>query len=653
MCNGMRFEAVAPRVDEEDDSTTKEEEDPTDHHHHGKNSNHGSKRSTTSNSTGCCMLGGDSRLGRSASIPSIRNGPNPNASSFNQLVNEDEESLLLLLEKEQDDEEEGTSTTKIAPQRRERTKSADCSPTTHHNDPFFLQELPDLRPSLSQAQFLDNFLHDSWQTDSFSTFNGDDEIFFSNFETEEKDDMKLSDDVGEKLYYYPPVQDLFDYVEKAFSLTEKRIPKRKVEDINHVHHDNATRILLPPSSSSTPAVKRMKIVRFDTAAAAAASTTSKPVATSPRHLSTSISTHVPIASSSTPPPPLRPASSATDTTNCGSFYVANSKLSPAGMPSALVLGGPEEICKARADFPSSTTTTTSSPPPPSIPAPSNKAMRDIFSINRCPPHHFDLPSNFNPLPRTTRLLGTSATPTACKDAKLKMSTVLNGNKKTIFSESTAHSLHCDSMDTFFHRNIFPTSRTPAAAENVGNINLQLSKNPDHTTERKLLCNLLKPSSRHLVSDFTNHVLDQMEFTTFTASDKRGNRSKTALGFPGLACRYCGGGGKGHHSRSFTSERRKSGRYFPASIRVLANQTTLLVMYNHLETCSAIPKHVKDSLLQSYTQHLENKHKVVRKRDGTRAAFFKALWELLHAQSNTSDSSANEELTISTNDQGKK
>ena len=114
----------------------------------------------------------------------------------------------------------------------------------------------------------------------------------------------------------------------------------------------------------------------------------------------------------------------------------------------------------------------------------------------------------------------------------------------------------------------------------------------------------------------------MEITAFTASDKRGNRGKIPIGFPGLSCLHCQG-------RNCT---RKAGRYFPASIRVLSNQTTLFVMYNHLRGCESIPEEVKRSLIKHYNRHRkENQHKT-RVVLGGKASFFKGVWDCLQHQS---------------------
>ena len=166
------------------------------------------------------------------------------------------------------------------------------------------------------------------------------------------------------------------------------------------------------------------------------------------------------------------------------------------------------------------------------------------------------------------------------------------------------------ISTNFLEQSRPPVRCPPPVENAS---------PD--TRRTLIRTLIKPASRSLVTQFTSEVLNQMEITAFTASDKRGNRGKIPIGFPGLSCLHCQG-------RNCT---RKAGRYFPASIRVLSNQTTLFVMYNHLRGCESIPEEVKRSLIKHYNRHRkENQHKT--RVVGGKASFFKGVWDCLQHQS---------------------
>jgi hypothetical protein len=133
--------------------------------------------------------------------------------------------------------------------------------------------------------------------------------------------------------------------------------------------------------------------------------------------------------------------------------------------------------------------------------------------------------------------------------------------------------------------------------------------------KKLLRDLICPSSRRLVTTFINEVMDQMELTTFATTDKRGNRSKIPIGFPGLSCLHC-------QSDNCT---RKSGRYFPTSLRTLSNQTTLLVMYTHLLSCGSVSEETKEHLELLYAKHLQKENEQKKKLLGSRISFFNGIW----------------------------
>jgi len=136
-------------------------------------------------------------------------------------------------------------------------------------------------------------------------------------------------------------------------------------------------------------------------------------------------------------------------------------------------------------------------------------------------------------------------------------------------------------------------------------------------EPRLVKTFLDTTHRHLVTDFTYVVMTQLEIVTFDTRDRRGNRGKTKGGFPGLACLYC----KGATGRT--------GRYFPTTIRTLADsKKTLFAVNRHLADCRKCPANLKKELHTLFCSHLQEK-KEKRKRHGSQRAFFRRIWEVMH------------------------
>ena len=133
----------------------------------------------------------------------------------------------------------------------------------------------------------------------------------------------------------------------------------------------------------------------------------------------------------------------------------------------------------------------------------------------------------------------------------------------------------------------------------------------------LLKYMISPTVQNEVSDFTSAIFDEMKITSFQRFDKRGNRSKIKLGFTGFTCRHCEG-----------LNCYKNGRYFPASLQALANQTTLLVVHKHLQACHRVP-HSTKVLLQSYfKQHVQRKGKEGKNVHGQKIKYFRNIWAIL-------------------------
>lgn len=138
-------------------------------------------------------------------------------------------------------------------------------------------------------------------------------------------------------------------------------------------------------------------------------------------------------------------------------------------------------------------------------------------------------------------------------------------------------------------------------------------------EGTLLRTFLKPTDMHLVTTFTYAVLSELEVAAFTWRDRRGNRRKLTMGYPGMACRYCKGGTG------------RTGRYFPSSVKTMADsKKTLFSVYDHLSSCQKCPNLVKKQLLHLFGKHIEE-HNMRSKRHGSQRDFFRRVWNALHAK----------------------
>ena len=134
-----------------------------------------------------------------------------------------------------------------------------------------------------------------------------------------------------------------------------------------------------------------------------------------------------------------------------------------------------------------------------------------------------------------------------------------------------------------------------------------------------ISSFLRPTDRHMVSDFTNAIIDEMEVTFFGHRDsKKGARGRLPVGFPGMACRHCKEGTPGF----------RKGCYFPSSIKTISDsKKTLYSIHKHLMKCSSCPEETKRQLNYLFSSHLamcksNNRH-------GNQRAFFRQIWLKLH------------------------
>ena len=159
------------------------------------------------------------------------------------------------------------------------------------------------------------------------------------------------------------------------------------------------------------------------------------------------------------------------------------------------------------------------------------------------------------------------------------------------------------------------------------VNAIAGKNVVSTTEERTGHDkyLISNETRVPISDATklhgtslsNEILGKhYKIIKFDESDKGCKRDQLEIGFTGLACAYCDG------SRG----RAKGGRYFPSSIKTMADPNKILFsMYKHSQKCTECPSATKT--------HLKALHKVYDEERATQARgsqrkFYKAIWHFL-------------------------
>ena len=130
-----------------------------------------------------------------------------------------------------------------------------------------------------------------------------------------------------------------------------------------------------------------------------------------------------------------------------------------------------------------------------------------------------------------------------------------------------------------------------------------------------LRHLLTPQDRHLTTQFTVNVIDQLDFVNFEEGDRRSHRTHLSIGFRGICCRHC------------KAAPGKSGRFFPSSLKTLSDtQKTLYTFHRHLMKCRQTPDCLKQTLHKLRENHL-NERKTL-KSHGSQRAFFRIIWGLL-------------------------
>lgn len=126
--------------------------------------------------------------------------------------------------------------------------------------------------------------------------------------------------------------------------------------------------------------------------------------------------------------------------------------------------------------------------------------------------------------------------------------------------------------------------------------------------------LVRSDDEPWATEFSFHLLCQMQPCVFTEADRLGKRKGLPPGFPGLACRHCFGG-------------YGSGRFFPSSIKTLSDTSkTLNVLHNHMMRCRKCPPEIREALARTRKLHDEQRAKM---KFGSQKAFFGRIWDRLH------------------------
>jgi len=151
--------------------------------------------------------------------------------------------------------------------------------------------------------------------------------------------------------------------------------------------------------------------------------------------------------------------------------------------------------------------------------------------------------------------------------------------------------------------------------------------------------------KDLIPDYLFLAMAQMKHCRLSDADRIGCYKGRELGFLGMCCKHCGG------QPGF-------GKYFPASVRSLAQTTTSQTIVKHIgHKCRLCPENVRSSVLalqegQALTDKVTKDSKsatsvidLMRPRYGSRKVFFQRIWERLHSEpdvkiKNTEDSNTN-------------
>lgn len=130
----------------------------------------------------------------------------------------------------------------------------------------------------------------------------------------------------------------------------------------------------------------------------------------------------------------------------------------------------------------------------------------------------------------------------------------------------------------------------------------------------------------LVPDYLFLAMSQLKPCELSEQDKVGCYKDRDIGFSGMACKHCGG------QPGF-------GKYFPATVRSLAQTTTSQTILKHVgQKCRMCPPNIRNSILALQGQEDAEKSTYARgpcddgrPRYGSRKVFFQRVWARLHGE----------------------
>ncbi|GFH55291.1 hypothetical protein CTEN210_11767 [Chaetoceros tenuissimus] len=125
------------------------------------------------------------------------------------------------------------------------------------------------------------------------------------------------------------------------------------------------------------------------------------------------------------------------------------------------------------------------------------------------------------------------------------------------------------------------------------------------------------------TSLSNEIFQFYKVAKFRESDRGCKRDQLEIGYTGLACAYCDG-----------SQGRKGGRYFPSSIKTIADPNkVLLSMHKHLQKCLDCPSSTKKHLTALH--ELYGKERATQAR-GSQRKFYKGIWDFLRKKDEASE-----------------
>jgi hypothetical protein len=138
-------------------------------------------------------------------------------------------------------------------------------------------------------------------------------------------------------------------------------------------------------------------------------------------------------------------------------------------------------------------------------------------------------------------------------------------------------------------------------------------------------NLVSPKDRDLVPDSLYIAMAQMQLCELTQADRVGCYKSREIGFVGMCCKHCAG------QPGF-------GRYYPNSVRSLAQTTTSQTILKHIGSkCRFCPPHIRQAVLELQRQQTAREGMASgRPRYGSRKIFFQRVWARLHGESYTEE-----------------